>query len=81
MTISDNTNGAEIKFDFTDENGEGAGSIIFTLAEKLLLNGGANEGVPKGNALETWLNNHSHPSNGSPPSSPSPPPSEKVFVE
>jgi len=85
MTINDNTNGAELKFDFTNENGKGAGSIIFTLAEKLLLNSGNTEGVPKGHSLETWLNNHIHPGdsggNTGIPTSSSPPPSEKVFVE
>jgi len=83
IRIADNNNGTELKFDINS-----AGDAIFTLASNLFLgSSGASEGVPLGNTLKDWMDNHTHSgvvagggSTGKPNSS-SPSPSEKVFVE
>jgi len=60
------------------------GNILIESAGDILLGAGADEGVPLGNALQTWLDGHehSHPegNTGSPTTS-SPDPSEDVKVK
>lgn len=82
MRLKDISNGTELKFDIS------TGDAIFTLATKLLLgSSGASEGVPLGNSLKDWLDNHTHGGvatgggTTSKPSSTSPSPSSKVLVE
>lgn len=80
IRIKDMGNGTELKFDVS------SGDAIFTLATKLLLgSSGASEGVPLGNQLKSWLDNHTHPGDSGgttgAPNSSSPSPSTKVFVE
>lgn len=80
IRIVDGENGTELKFNIDN------GNVIFTLANKLLLgSSSANEGVPLGDTLKTWLDNHKHPGDSGgttgTPESPSPDPSSKTFVE
>lgn len=81
--ITDNQNGTELKFDINN-----SGDAIFNLANKLFLgSSSASEGVPLGDTLQEWLDNHRHSgvSTGGgisgPPDSSSPDPSSKVMVE
>lgn len=83
IRIADNKNGTELKFDINS-----AGDAIFKLANKLFLgSSGASEGVPLGDSLKDWLDNHTHSgvstgtSSSGTPNSSSPNPSEKVLVE
>lgn len=46
-------------------------------AEEVIIGDGAVEGVPLGDTLKAWLDNHTHPNTGS-PTSESPAPSKKV---
>jgi len=81
IRITDNKNGTELRFDINN-----TGNVIFNLANKLFLgSAGATEGVPLGDSLKSWLDNHTHPGDSGgttgPPDTPSPSPSAKVMVE